>query len=286
MEKILRAPSKHYSPLRYPGGKAVLSNYLSNLIKSNNISECTYIEPFAGGAGAALTLLFLEKVDNIIINDLDKAVYCFWKSILSHTDKFIEKVEDAEITIEEWYRQRAIYKNKKSNQLDLGFTAFYLNRTNRSGIIEGGPIGGINQNGKWLINARFNKPNLIQRIKNIATYKSRIQVTNKDGIELLKETYKNKNYFIYLDPPYFVKGSCLYLNHYKQDNHKKLANFLNKHNNFYWVLTYDNVNQIKVLYAERRSFDFKLNYHIGLPKLGKEVLVLSDKVDWDLKSVY
>jgi DNA adenine methylase len=238
------------------------------------------VEPYAGGAGAALTLLFLEKVDSIIINDLDKAIYSFWKAILNHTDKFVEKIQNVEISIEEWRRQKEIYRNKRSTQLDLGFAAFYLNRTNRSGIIEGGPIGGVNQTGKWLIDARFNKADLIERIKNIASYKSRIKVSNKDGIELLKLLHTNKNYFIYLDPPYYVKGSCLYLNHYKQDNHKKLSDFLNKHNKFYWVLTYDNVKEIKELYSKRRLCDFSFNYHVDRPKLGEEILVLSDKICW------
>lgn len=279
MKSIIKSPSKHYSPLRYPGGKACLADYLGTLIKKNNINDCVYVEPYAGGSGAALTLLFLEKVDHIIINDLDKAVYSFWKAILTQTEKFIKKIDNAELSIKEWHKQRAIYRNKKANQLELGFATFYLNRTNRSGIIEGGPIGGMEQTGKWLIDARFNKEELISRIKNIASYKSRITVTNKDGIELLKELHKNKNYFIYLDPPYFVKGSCLYLNHYQQDNHEKLAKFLNNHNKFYWAMTYDNVAQIKNLYIERRLYDFNLNYHVDLPKLGKEVLVLSDKIN-------
>lgn len=281
MEKIVKAPSKHYSPLRYPGGKACLSNYLSALIKNNEIKDCTYVEPYAGGSGAALTMLFLEKVDNVIINDLDKAIYSFWKSILVNTEQFIEKINSVELSMNEWYRQRDIYRNKKSKQLDLGFAAFYLNRTNRSGIIEGGPIGGINQTGNWLIDARFNRSELIDRIKNIASYKERIRVTNKDGIELLKELHRNKNHFIYLDPPYFIKGSCLYLNHYQQDNHESLAKFLNSHNNCYWVLTYDNVSQIKKLYPDRRLYSFSLNYHIDSPKIGKEILVLSDKVKWN-----
>ena len=278
MEKIIKAPSKHYSPLRYPGGKACLSNYLSSLVKINDISSCTYVEPYAGGSGAALTMLFLEKVDNIIINDFDKAIYSFWKSILTNTDAFVEKVNSVNLSMKEWYRQREIYRNKRSKQFDLGFAAFYLNRTNRSGIIEGGPIGGLDQTGEWLIDARFNRKELIERIENIASYKGRIRVMNEDGIELLKKVHKNKNHFIYLDPPYFVKGSCLYLNHYQQDNHEKLAKFLNAHNNCYWVLTYDNVKQIKKLYPDRRLYNFNLNYHVNSPKLGKELLVLSDKV--------
>lgn len=281
MQPIIKSPSKHYSPLRYPGGKAGLADFISFLIKQNEIKECTYIEPYAGGAGAALTLLFLEKVDNIIINDFDRAIYCFWKSVLNDTEKFVDKIYNANLSIKEWHKQRDIYRNKKAKQLDLGFAAFFLNRTNRSGIIEGGPIGGVNQTGKWLIDARFNKEELAQRIINISSYKTRIKVTNKDGVELIKELYKNKNTFIYLDPPYYVKGSSLYLNHYQEDNHAELAKFLNKHNNFYWALTYDRVLEIKALYSNRRQYNFSFNYHIDQPKLGKEILVLSDKLSYN-----
>jgi DNA adenine methylase len=273
---------KHYSPLRYPGGKSCLSIFLAKLIKKNKINNCVYVEPYAGGAGAALNLLFLEKVDRIIINDLDRAIYTFWDSIINNSKEFISRIESTSITIEEWYKQKEIYKNPKSNNFDLGFSTFFLNRTNRSGIIEGGPIGGHNQKGNWLIDARFNKTDLIKRIKDIASYKSRISVTNNDGIDLLKSLIKDENIFVYLDPPYYVKGSCLYLNHYVQRNHYELASFLNS-NNFNWVLTYDNVKEIRDLYQNRRCLDFSLNYHIDLPKLGKEILVVSDIIDTEVQ---
>jgi DNA adenine methylase len=278
MSKLIQYPSKHYSPLRYPGGKSSLACFFSSLIETNKITDCIYVEPFAGGAGAALNLLFLEKVDSIIINDLDRAIFSFWKSILRDSRRFIEKIKSTDITIDEWYRQKEIYNNSKASTLDLGFSTFFLNRTNRSGIIEGGPIGGIKQKGNWLIDARFNKPELINRIKNIASYESRIMIFNKDGIDLLKDITIENNHFIYLDPPYYIKGSSLYLNHYIHENHIRLAEFLNSSNDLNWVLTYDNVEEIKNLYNSRRFFDFKLNYHIDLPKLGKEILVLSDKI--------
>jgi DNA adenine methylase len=269
---------RHYSPLRYPGGKACLSDLLCEFIKKSKLQNCTYVEPYAGGSGAALKMLMLEKVDNIIINDLDRAIYSFWKSIINNTDKFIEKINTTKITIKEWRKQRQIYKNPKSKRFELGFATFFLNRTNRSGIIEGGPIGGIKQSNNWKIDARFNKEDLIDRIKNIASYKSRIKVTQKDGIELLKEINKTKNHFVYIDPPYFEKGSCLYLNHFQDEDHTKLAKFLNQKNNFSWILTYDYVDEIKNLYKQKRSYDFSLSYHVDVPRRGKELLVLSDKI--------
>ena len=145
----------HYSPLRYPGGKTFLFPFFDKVIKENKLENVTYVEPFAGGAGAALALLFLEKVDRIVINDLDKAIYSFWKSAIFHSEDFIDKINKTPVTVKEWRKQKAIYNNPKSKQFDRGFATFFLNRTNRSGILEGGPIGGIEQKGIWKINARF-----------------------------------------------------------------------------------------------------------------------------------
>jgi DNA adenine methylase len=230
----------HYSPLRYPGGKTFLFPFFDKTIKENGLKKVTYIEPFAGGAGAALALLFLEKVDYIVINDFDKAIYSFWKSAIFHSRHFIEKMHSAPVTIKEWKKQKGIYCNPRSRQFERGFAAFFLNRTNVSGILDGGPIGGIEQMGKWKIDARFNKEKLAERITQLALYKNRISVYNKDGLELIGEYLNKKNVFIYLDPPYFEKGATLYLNHYKKDNHTALADKLNENPNAFWLLTYDN----------------------------------------------
>lgn len=276
--KITSNPKKFYSPLRYPGGKASLSIFLYKAISQLNVKDCVYVEPFAGGAGAALTLLFLEKVDRIVINDFDVAISAFWKSIVEDSQRFISKIETIPVTIEEWKKQKAIYADKSSSDFDLGFAAFFLNRTNRSGIIEGGPIGGVDQSGKWPINARFHRKNLSIRIKKIAAYRSRIDVRNIDGIELMEEFYEKSNSFIYIDPPYYMKGSSLYLNFYKDKHHTALASFLNSHPYSNWLLTYDNVPEIRKLYSGRAQMEFDLSYHINMPKSGKEVMILSDKL--------
>lgn len=266
----------HYSPLRYPGGKTSLFPFFDKVIKENKLENVTYIEPFAGGAGAALALLFLEKVDKIVINDLDKAIYSFWKSAIFHSEAFIKKINKTPVTIKEWRKQKAIYKNPRSNQFDKGFAAFYLNRTNRSGILEGGPIGGIKQNGRWKIDARFNKNNLCERIYQLALYKNRISVFNKDGILLIKEYLNKENTFIYLDPPYFEKGATLYLNHYKKNNHQALADRLNRNSDAFWLLTYDSKKEIRSLYSKRRIVDFSLNYNAYKSCKGKEIMIFSD----------
>jgi len=275
---ILKRSTKYYSPLRYPGGKASLSSFLFDIIDYNQIVNCTYIEPFAGGAGAALSLLFLEKVDHIIINDLDSSIYSFWRGILYNTERFIKKINSVHVTIEEWHRQKKIYKDISSSEFDRGFATFFLNRTNRSGIIGGGPIGGMEQKGQWKINARFDKKKMISRIKKISLYRDRIKVFNIDGIELMKQVFNMQNILVYVDPPYYEKGSTLYLNHYNESNHIELANFLNDNKEISWLLTYDNVPEINALYADRAVIEFDLHYHINKPKKCKEILIKSDRI--------
>lgn len=275
---LVKKPKRYYSPLRYPGGKAILADFLFTVIERNKITDATYVEPFAGGAGAALTLLFLEKVDNIIVNDLDPAIYSFWKAILSDTERFVSKIEVIEITVEEWQKQKALYLSSQSTEFERGFATFFLNRTNHSGIIGGRPIGGLEQTGKWKIDARFNRQNLSNRIQKIASYKNRIKVCNLDGIKLMEQMIKLESILFYIDPPYYEQGSSLYLNHYNPLDHTLLANFLNTHADKKWLLTYDNVPEISELYQRRHKTEFGLYYHTNKPKKCKELLIKSDQL--------
>ncbi len=171
----------NYSPLRYPGGKSKLAT-LIYLIMQNTENDCrTYIEPFAGGAGVALSLLLENKVDKIVINDYDKAIYSFWRAIKEDTALLLKLVAETPLNIEEWRRQKEIYTNQNQKySVELGFAAFYLNRTNRSGVLNGGPIGGISQSGNYLMDARYNRLELIKRIEKIAERKKDISVYNKE----------------------------------------------------------------------------------------------------------
>ncbi len=209
-------------------------------------------------------------------SSLNPRIYSFWRSAIFDSDKFIEKIHTTPVTIKEWKKQKLIHSNKRSRRFELGFATFFLNRTNVSGILTSGPIGGIQQQGKWKIDARFNKENLIKRIEALSLYKDRISVKNKDGIELIKTYLGDKNAFIYLDPPYYDKGATLYLNHYKEDNHKKLANVLNDNPDSFWLLTYDNKKEIKSLYPERHVTTFSLYHNAYKSHKGKEILIPSD----------
>ncbi|EKL9633686.1 DNA adenine methylase [Salmonella enterica] len=267
-----------YTPLRYPGGKGKLAYYLKGIIKHNSLLDCHYIEPFAGGAGVALELLMQEYVHKVTINDYDPAIYSFWYSILNNCEEFCEKIHQTEVSMNTWYEQKEILSaNSYDDLLSLGFAAFFMNRTNRSGILNAGVIGGKAQAGKWKLDVRFNKEDLVNRIKRIAAYKDRIIIQNKDTLDLLIDLSikSHENTLMYLDPPYYVKGQELYRNFYEHQDHVDIKNQLLKMPILHWIATYDNTEQIKEIYKGQTIIDFDLQYSAQSKRVGSEVIIFS-----------
>jgi len=273
------------SPLRYPGGKAVLATFLGDVVAANGLQDGVYVEPYAGGAGAALSLLFAEQVQRVILNDADPCICAFWSAVLRRKDDLVRRIENTPVTIEEWKRQRAIYLHQeRESRIRVAFATFYLNRCNRSGIIaNGGPIGGFEQTGKWKLDARFNKEELIRRIDKIHLYRDRIQVSNLDAIEFLRDLARiedcENDMLVYLDPPYYVKGSELYLNHYRPSDHSQLATFLSEEARVRWLMTYDDVPEIRKLYACFPCLSFEVDYSAYSRRKGREVLFHSTELE-------
>lgn len=271
-----------YTPLRYPGGKGKLSYYVKSIIEHNNLLDGTYIEPYAGGASVAIELLLEEYVRNIIINDIDPAIYSFWSCVLEHTDELCKRINDVNVSMDSWYEQKEIISSpEKHSKVDLGFATFFLNRTNRSGILKAGVIGGKEQKGKWTLDVRFNKADLIERISKISKYKSRIKVFNKDTLELIESepAFRAENTLIYLDPPYYVKGQGLYRNYYVHNDHLKIKNALSSANIKYWIVSYDNADEIKEIYSEFRQDEYSLQYTAQDKRNGEEVMIFSDEIN-------
>ncbi|MFA6013236.1 MAG: DNA adenine methylase [Desulfobacteraceae bacterium] len=272
---------RYYTPLRYPGGKAKLSYYIKAIIKANGIEDGHYIEPYAGGAGVALEILIQEYVRKIHINDIDPAVYGFWHSVLFSTEEICKRINDTNVNMETWEKQKNILKDSNQVSLvELGFAAFFLNRTNRSGILNAGVIGGKAQAGEWKMDVRFNKTNLIKRIEHIAKYESRIKIYNEDGASFVRNFPWNAHQkaLIYLDPPYYHKGQHLYRNYYEHDDHVHVMESLRNTNIPNWVVTYDNTEQIKSLYSAFRQTEYNLQYTAQEKKIGGEVMIYSDKI--------
>lgn len=250
------------SPLRYPGGKGRLGPWLAGLMRHNRISGGWYVEPYAGGAGAAIYLLTQGYVDHIVINDLDPAVHAFWWAVLNDTEHFLSLLEETPVTMEYWYRQKEVHADPDSfTPTEIGFATFFLNRTNRSGILKGGVIGGKNQDGPYPLHARFNKIDLAERIENVANLADHITLRNDDALTLLADIAKDlpSRSLIYLDPPYYQKGSQLYRNHYQPEDHKQIADYVREMTKP-WVVTYDNCPEIRDLYCDCQEVQFSLHY--------------------------
>lgn len=279
MENSLRH-SQFESPLRYPGGKACIFPFMSKLFYENNLIGTSYAEPYAGGAGLALKLLYNEYVNKIYINDLDKSIYNLWKILTENNLIFCDWLEEVEVSIDNWQYYKSVQQNiEHHTDIEIAKSTFFLNRTNISGVIKGGIIGGQEQKGKYKIDARFNKTDLIKRVRRIESFKNRINVSNLDGIGFIKKMNRiSENVFIYIDPPYVQKGADLYMNFYSQKDHEKLAknvDLINKR----WLVSYDNTEFIISLYKEHRKVLYRLS-QAASNRIGDEIIIFSNKLSY------
>lgn len=266
----------YYSPLRYPGGKGRLAPFMKIIIEKTGHLGGTYIEPFAGGAGIAIDLLLNDVVSEIVINDYDKGIYSFWRAILSETNRFINDINNVQLNIPEWERQHTIYMTQqKKYSYELGFATFYLNRTNRSGIIKGGVIGGKEQSGNWTMDVRFHQGHLVERIREISGRKAQIHLYNKDiNSFLLNYAPKySENALIYFDPPYYEKGRELYMNFLQHKDHVRIKSQIECLKGADWVITYDDCPKILELYRNHICRRMSWNYSAATKRSVDEIII-------------
>ncbi len=270
--------SHEISPLRYPGGKGALAPFFGRLIESQPRRPEVFVEPFAGGAGAALRLLIDEYVDHVVLNDLDPGIAAFWRSVFGRTEDLATLIESAEITVETWQRYRCVYASRRQggDDLELGFATFFLNRTNRSGILSARPIGGLGQDGLWKIDARFNRANLAERIRTLGRYRNRVTVAEEDGIALVSR-FLDLRHFVYADPPYLLRGSDLYLNTLAWADHQRLADLLATGKGR-WMVTYDRDLRVRQLYPGARLAEFSIAHTASRQHVGQEFAVFADSI--------
>lgn len=263
------------SPLRYPGGKSSLSSFMADVVESCGCRRGLYVEPYSGGAGIALRLLFSGVVSKIVINDFDPAVYAFWNSAVNDSSNFLELFDSTEVTIEEWKRQKAILASP-CNELELGFAFFFINRTSRSGVSTGGVIGGLNQAGRYRVDARYNRKALREKLRAIAAASASITVSNEDGAKVVEGISGCRNSFMYIDPPYVAKGKSLYMNSFGELSHSSLAEVLLSHQSSKWLLTYDDHPMIRELYGNNVIGTYALNYCAYRRRCASELMIASN----------
>jgi DNA adenine methylase len=268
-----------YSPLRYPGGKSQLFSYIKSIINYNKYNSYTYVEPFAGGAGLALKLLYKNVVERIVINDYDSAIFAFWYSCLNMPNELKALVNSAELSVEEWDRQKKIYMDSANHSiLEIGFATLYLNRTNHSGIITGGVLGGRNQMGTYKIDARFNKQTLCEKIDEIYAHRNTIALFNLDAKEFLRlPILREQKCILYIDPPYVGQGEQLYRNYFVEHDHEELSHQISALT-CPWLVTYDACELVRKLYANYRSSKLNVQYSVNIKRNANEFIFFSPEV--------
>jgi DNA adenine methylase len=264
------------SPLRYPGGKTQLSPFVIDLARINDLYGGVYAEPFAGGAGIAWRLLLNGDMTEVWINDIDPAISAFWDAVVNRPDPLCERILKTQVTMEEWYRQQKILVDPKAESLDLAFAVLFLNRTNRSGILKGGVIGGKAQTGNYKLDCRFNKTDLIHKIQRIHIYRDVIRLSRLDAEECLRKWVKTlpQRALLNIDPPYFTRGRDLYLSFYNPEDHARLAKLV-RNMTIPWMLTYDDTDEIRSLYSGLPIYKKSLNYYAQVKRQASELLVLA-----------
>jgi DNA adenine methylase len=267
------------TPLRYPGGKQRLAPFLKELLAHNDAKEWNYVEPYAGGAGIAMELLADGWLSHAYLNDSSRHIYAFWRSVLEVPDEFCRRISSAALSVAAWKRHREVVRHPSDHDLlDLGFSTFFLNRCNRSGILTAGVIGGLQQKGRWLIDARFPRNELIKRVEVISALADRISVTNLDAEQfMLNEVNKlPRETLVYCDPPYYERAEGLYLNNYNNGDHARLAAFIQTKLHRQWIVSYNGHPKVISLYKARRKFRYSLHYSAIKSYDGNEIFVFAD----------
>lgn len=272
---------RYATPLRYPGGKARLASHVAEILHLNELTDGCYAEPFCGGAGVALELLFSEQVRLVHLNDVDRSIASFWSVATRRSDELCRIISDTPVDLDVWRRQREIQsKKEEADELELAFSTFFLNRTNRSGILTAGVIGGFNQTGAWKIDARYNKEALIARIERIGLYADRISTTQLDVNKFIERVIPSlpSNSLVYLDPPYYRKADRLYLNHFQHNDHVNLGEKIKSEIHVPWIVSYDYTPQIVEIYRALRQEKFNLSYSAQAYYKAEELMIYSDKI--------
>jgi DNA adenine methylase len=272
------------SPLRYPGGKARLAAYISGVIEENYLNGCTFYEPFAGGASVSLELLRLGFVSDAVLVEKDPLVFSFWWCVFNRTEDLCAAVDACPVSIETWQQlqpTRAIADptDGRFTVLQLATAGLFFNRTNFSGIIGAGPIGGEEQLSEYKIDCRFNKEKITRQIRAAARFSHRISVHCGDAVTFMRENAEAISTgfsFVYVDPPYYEQGRKLYRHHYVDEDHVQLASFL-QNQAYPWLLSYDDHPRIRELYAGNTVQPIYLDYNVRSSRLAQE-LAISNRV--------
>lgn len=271
------------NPLRYPGAKRSLTNYVDNLIQANNLQGCRFYEPYAGSAAVGLELLQRGVIGTLVLCEKDVLISAMWSCIFDQTDELCNLIRCTPISIETWHElehYRRVTDINEYSLIELGFAGIFFNRTNFSGIIKANPIGGMRQESEYKIDCRFNKNKIIGIIEKISEYRSRVEVFCGDALEFMRTQqnhFLREPCFAYFDPPYYEKGAKIYRHYYRSCDHVSLCNYVKNVRHLDWLISYDDAPFICALYGDTGAqyCPFYLDYSCAsrIRTRGQELLI-------------
>jgi DNA adenine methylase len=266
------------SPLRYPGSKQALVDYVIRFLDANDFRGREWVEPCAGGASVALSLLSRGAVCRATIVEKDPLVYAFWKCLKTQPALLCHLVHGLNITLETWnqfQKYRSADALKKYPLIELALAGLFFNRANYSGIIGANPIGGMSQSSDYKIDCRFTKSTVIDRMIAASLVMDKMTVVRGDVVSYLRrnsERLIQDNSVVYVDPPYVLQGKKLYRHHFKTRDHMRLAEFLNAAP-FPWLVSYDNVPFVVELFRGQKVRPIWLKYTVRRARRADELLI-------------
>ncbi|MHB1439982.1 MAG: DNA adenine methylase [Cuniculiplasma sp.] len=268
------------TPLRYPGGKTWLLDYVKEFIKFHKLELKAIIEPYAGSASVSIGLLREGLVDKAYICEKDPLIVAFWNAVLNQNEEFVEFIQSLEVSLETWlsFKKYLIFDSvHKYNTVELAGAFLFFNRTNYSGIIKGGPLGGKKQQSSYKFDCRFNREKIIEKIQGLHNLEGRLHVAEVDGISFMQRITSGtaENLLFYVDPPYYGAGRELYRYFFTDGDHENLSIFLKKLEHP-WLLSYDDAEFIRDLYTNNEKFPVYTDYQSGNLRRNVRELLISN----------
>ena len=270
------------TPLRYPGGKTWLFEYVKEFLHFHELESKIVVEPYAGSASISVGLLRGNLMKEAYIGEKDPIIVSFWNAVLTRNDELVEYISTLEVTMETWFALKKYLSPTSTTNYDIvevaGAFLFY-NRTNYSGIIKGGPLGGKKQLSPYKLDCRFNKERIIERIRGLKGLYGRLHIVESDGLVFMQEMSSKfpEDSFFYVDPPYYGAGKDLYRFYFTDMEHESLSDFLTNLDPP-WLLSYDNAEFIRNLYQMRTKFPVYTDYQSGHLKREVKELLISNRI--------
>ncbi|WP_051058751.1 DNA adenine methylase [Paenibacillus shenyangensis] len=255
--------NKRLSPFRYPGGKSKIAQHLAAAMRPQQLD--TLVSVYAGGASVELAMLQAGLVKQLIMNDIDFGIFSLFYLIKEHPDDLIQRIRTQLPSHDDFFRYRDLIKTDYAGAdlLDAAWAALIVNRLAYSGIYSANPLGGRSGSQKRLL-ARYNPDDLCQRILQIHAMSHRMTLSHQNALPFIEEQAWHPNSTLFLDPPYYEKGSALYRHFYTEQDHRDVSWLLQT---FYEqmpgadiVITYDDHPFIRELYYHATEIELKRSF--------------------------